>query len=72
MPQITVNEIDQSVVTRVVSDDRVKVLCPIIASFGPAFDGTHRFATSYSEHMKNARAFQRELTARRKAKAAGK
>ena len=33
----------------------------------PDFDGTHRFAVSYSEHMKNARAFQRELTARRKA-----
>ena len=37
----------------------------------PAFDGTHRFAVSYTEHMKNARSFQRELTARRKAKAAG-
>lgn len=36
----------------------------------PEFDGTHRFATSYSEHMKNARAFQRELTIRRRAKAA--
>ncbi len=36
----------------------------------PAFDGTHRFAATYSEHLKNARAFQRELTARRKAKAA--
>ena len=35
MPQIKVNEIDQSVVTRVVSDDKVKVLVPIIASFGP-------------------------------------
>jgi UPF0755 protein len=34
----------------------------------PEFDGTHRFAATYSEHMKNARAFQRELTARRKAK----
>ena len=33
----------------------------------PDFDGTHRFAVSYSEHMKNARAFQKELTARRKA-----
>lgn len=33
----------------------------------PAFDGTHRFAVTYSEHMKNAREFQRELTARRKA-----
>ena len=36
----------------------------------PTFDGTHRFAVTYSEHLKNARAFQRELTARRKAKAA--
>ena len=38
----------------------------------PAFDGTHRFAVSYSDHLKNAREFQRELTRRRKAKAAGK
>lgn len=36
----------------------------------PAFDGTHRFAVTYNEHLKNAREFQRELTARRKAKAA--
>ena len=34
----------------------------------PEFDGTHRFAATYSEHMKNARAFHKELTARRKAK----
>ena len=34
----------------------------------PAFDGTHRFAVSYTEHMRNAREFQRELTARRRAK----
>ena len=38
MPQITVNEIDQSVVTRVVSDDRVKILVPAILSFGPGYD----------------------------------
>jgi UPF0755 protein len=38
----------------------------------PAFDGTHNFAVGYNEHLKNARAFQRELTARRKAKAAAK
>lgn len=38
----------------------------------PAFDGTHRFAVTYKDHLKNAKAFQRELTARRKAKAASK
>ncbi len=37
-----------------------------------AFDGTHNFAVTYSEHLKNARTFQRALTARRKAQAAGK
>lgn len=35
----------------------------------PAFDGTHNFAVTYSEHLKNARAFQSALTARRKAAA---
>lgn len=34
-----------------------------------AFDGTHKFAVSYNEHMKNAREFQRALTARNRAKA---
>ena len=34
----------------------------------PNFDGTHRFAVTYSEHQKNARAFQRELTRRRSQK----
>lgn len=33
----------------------------------PAFDGTHRFAVTYGEHLKNAREFQRALTLRRKA-----
>lgn len=33
----------------------------------PEFDGTHRFAVGYSEHLKNAREFQRALTAKRKA-----
>ena len=34
----------------------------------PDFDGTHRFAVTYGEHCRNAREFQRELTARRRAK----
>ena len=34
-----------------------------------SFDGTHKFASTYSEHLKNAREFQRALTARNKAKA---
>lgn len=33
----------------------------------PEFDGTHRFAVTYREHLKNARDFQRALDARRKA-----
>lgn len=36
----------------------------------PAFDGTHRFAVTFSEHKKNAREFQRALTKRNKEKAA--
>lgn len=35
----------------------------------PEFDGTHRFASSYGEHMKNAREFQRALTVRQREKA---
>ena len=34
------------------------------------FDGTHDFAVTYSEHLRNARKFQRALTARRRAAAA--
>ena len=36
----------------------------------PAFDGTHRFASTFSEHKKNAREFQRALTKRNEEKAA--
>ncbi|MBQ9192355.1 MAG: endolytic transglycosylase MltG [Bacteroidales bacterium] len=32
----------------------------------PSFNGTHRFAATYSEHLDNARAFQRALDARTK------
>lgn len=34
----------------------------------PAFNGTHRFASSYAEHLANARAFQRALTQRQRTK----
>ena len=32
----------------------------------PSFNGSHRFAATYAEHMVNARAFQRALTERQK------
>lgn len=32
----------------------------------PAFDGSHRFAVTYQEHLKNAREFQKALNARSK------
>lgn len=35
----------------------------------PAFDGTHRFAVTYDEHMKNAREFQTALTIRNRERA---
>ena len=46
MPQIQVNEIDQSVVTRVVKDDRVHILVPVISSFGPSYDGDGKSVTA--------------------------
>ena len=46
------------------SDHRYIYFCA-----SPDFDGTHRFAVSYNDHLKNARAFQKALTARRKATA---
>ena len=57
MPQITVNEIDQSVVTRVVSDDKVKIFCPIIASFGPGYDGTQNSIKTFTDVTDFNRAF---------------
>jgi UPF0755 protein len=38
----------------------------------PEFDGTHRFAVSYKDHLKNAREFQRALTKRNKERPAQK
>ena len=39
MPQININEIDESVFTRVVTDDLVRTIVPGIASFGPVGAG---------------------------------
>ncbi|MCF0166297.1 MAG: endolytic transglycosylase MltG [Bacteroidales bacterium] len=36
----------------------------------PDFDGTHRFATTYTEHMRNSRAYSAALQKRQKEKAA--
>ena len=33
----------------------------------PSFNGSHRFAASYTEHLRNARAFQKALTQRQRA-----
>ena len=33
----------------------------------PSFNGTHRFATTYTQHLQNAREFQKALTARQRA-----
>ena len=49
MPQITINEIDQSIYRRVINDDKVKVLIPGIASFGPVFDGETDSARSFTD-----------------------
>ena len=34
----------------------------------PSFNGSHRFAATYSEHMDNARAYQQALTLRQRQK----
>ena len=34
----------------------------------PSFNGSHRFAATYGEHMVNARAFQKALTERQRGK----
>lgn len=49
MPQININEIDQSIVTRVTSSNLVKVLVPGIASFGPVSDGTENSLYSFTD-----------------------
>lgn len=49
MPQIKINEIDQSVFTRVITDDYVRVVVPAITSFGPALDGTNINSVTFTD-----------------------
>lgn len=48
MPQINISELDQSIVTRIVSDDKVKVLVPGISSFGPVWDSSEQSVMSFT------------------------
>ena len=49
MPQININEIDQSVVTRVITDNRVKILVPVIASFGPTLQDEKNCVNTFTD-----------------------
>ena len=61
LPPAPINVPPKACIDAVLNPDRHSYLY-FCAS--PDFDGTHRFAVSYSEHKKNARAFQRALSAR--------
>ncbi len=67
LPPAPINVPPKACIDAVLNPDRHNYLY-FCAS--PSFDGTHRFSSSYNEHLRNAREFQRALTARNKAKAA--
>lgn len=67
LPPAPINVPPKACIDAVLNPDRHNYLY-FCAS--PSFDGTHRFASSYNEHLRNAQEFQRALTARNKAKAA--
>lgn len=67
LPPAPINVPPKACIDAVLNPDRHNYLY-FCAS--PSFDGTHRFASSYNEHLRNAREFQRALNARNKAKAA--
>ena len=64
LPPAPINVPPKACVDAVLNPDSHKY---IYFCASPEFDGTHRFAVSYNDHLKNARAFQRALTARQKA-----
>ena len=64
LPPAPINVPSKACLDAVLNPDQNKY---IYFCASPAFDGTHRFAVTYTEHLKNAREFHRALTARRKA-----
>ena len=64
LPPAPINVPPKACIDAVLNPDTHKYLYFCASS---DFDGTHRFAVSYCDHLKNARAFQRALTIRRKA-----
>ncbi len=48
MPQININEIDQSLYTRVTNNNLLKVFVPGIATFGPVYEGETGSAPSFT------------------------
>ena len=69
LPPAPINVPPKACVDAVLSPEKHKY---IYFCASPDFDGTHRFAVSYNDHMKNAREFQRALTKRNKERAAQK
>lgn len=69
LPPAPINVPPKACVDAVLSPEKHKY---IYFCASPEFDGTHRFAVSYNDHMKNAREFQRALTKRNKERAAQK
>jgi UPF0755 protein len=69
LPPAPINVPPKACVDAVLSPEKHKY---IYFCASPDFDGTHRFAVSYNDHMKNAREFQRALTKRNKERAAHK
>ena len=69
LPPAPINVPPKACVDAVLSPEKHKY---IYFCASPDFDGTHRFAVSYNDHMKNAREFQRALTVRNRSKATAK
>lgn len=69
LPPAPINVPPKACLEAVLSPDNNKY---IYFCADPEFNGTHRFAVTYSEHLRNAKEFQRALTKRRTQAAAAK